>query len=150
MSEDERTPLINSGTRQPSSSWLPGINHTNKQCRTLKVYGFILAFLLLVGTYSTWLQSRMPSPLGDAQAAHTDGFAGIHAYNEYLTRFYAPHPSNSRENARIKNWLVSLCEDFQAKANEHGATMDLVANDDTKTTLSQDWFSKGKGKWGEK
>ncbi|KAI8334000.1 hypothetical protein BC941DRAFT_433564 [Chlamydoabsidia padenii] len=85
----------------------------------------------------------MPVPLGDAEAAQTNGFPGIHAYNEYLTRFYAPHPSNSRENERIKNWIVDLCGELKVKAEANGIQVETVADDPTKITLPQNWFTKG-------
>ncbi|KAI8096685.1 uncharacterized protein BX664DRAFT_257923 [Halteromyces radiatus] len=85
----------------------------------------------------------MPTPLGDAEAARTDSFPGLHAYNQYLVEFHSPHPANSRENARIKNWIVSLVEDFQTKAQQNGIVMEIISKDDTKLGIFEDIMGKG-------
>ncbi|CAO3582303.1 unnamed protein product [Absidia cylindrospora] len=78
---DERTPLINhsSGTDQAPSQWRSQCGFTTSgsknQCRTIKIYSLVIAFFLVLGSYSLWMQAQMPTPLGDVEAALSDGFA---------------------------------------------------------------------------
>ncbi|KAI8074070.1 hypothetical protein BC940DRAFT_231632 [Gongronella butleri] len=84
----------------------------------------------------------MPRPLGDAEARAVDGFAGWHAFNAYVTQFHTPHPGNSRENGRIRHWIASQLHEFQQQALDNKITIDVIANDTTKTQVRVDWFLK--------
>ncbi|KAI9300402.1 hypothetical protein BJ944DRAFT_170883 [Cunninghamella echinulata] len=83
----------------------------------------------------------MPTPLNDVEATKINGFAGLHAFNTYLTQFHTPHPPNSRENGRLYHWLGSLVQEFQLEAKQNNVQLDIITKDDTKVSIKQDWFT---------
>ncbi|CAO3658539.1 unnamed protein product [Rhizopus stolonifer] len=109
--------------------------------RTYHVYGITLGFLFLFTCFISWYRSSLPIPLSDAQAKKLDDFPGVHAYNEYLSHFTAPHPANSRENAVMKDWLGSLAIDLQKEAISRGLTMDVITNDSSRDVIPRGFFS---------
>ncbi|CAO3608439.1 unnamed protein product [Cunninghamella blakesleeana] len=154
--ESETTPLINKTNNQSSSS-----NNSNKNshcsswfkcssssqngkssCHTFKYYFSIFGFLLLFGIYIQCFQERMPTPLNDVEANDINGFAGLHAFNTYLSQFHTPHPPNSRENGRLHRWLGSLVKEFQLEAKKNNIQVDIITEDDIKVNVKQDWFTK--------
>ncbi|KAG1458229.1 hypothetical protein G6F46_000813 [Rhizopus delemar] len=53
-----------------------------------------------------------------------------------------PHPSNSRENAVMKNWLGSVATELQQEAASRGLKVDVIANDSSRDIIPQKWFSQ--------
>lgn len=131
--DDERTPLISPNLESSQESMK----------RTYHVYGTMLGFLFFFCCVIHWYRSLLPTPLSDAQANEMDDFSGIHAYNMYLSHFTAPHPSNSRENAVMKNWLGSVATELQQEAASRGLKVDVIANDSSRDIIPQKWFSQG-------
>lgn len=130
---DERTPLIR---QNPSTS------HSSK--RLYHVYGMALGFLVLFAAFIHSFRTKLPTPLSDAQARELDDFSGIHAYNEYLSRFTAPHSANTRENGVMRDWLASVSYDMQKDATARGLQMDVIGNDTSEAVVPQDWFTDSK------
>lgn len=130
-SADERTPLI-----QPQQK-------TNYK-KTIHIYGTTIGFFFLFSLVIHWYRTFLPTPLSDVQAKFVDDFPGIHAYNEYLSHFTAPHSANTRENGVMRDWIVSVATDLQNDAISRGLKMDVIGNDDSKDVFAQDWFTPGK------
>ncbi|KAI9261141.1 hypothetical protein BY458DRAFT_439657 [Sporodiniella umbellata] len=110
--------------------------------RTYHVYGIALGFLFLFSYFVHWYRTSLPLPLSDAQAIEQDDFAGVHAYNEYLSHFTAPHPPNSRENGVMKDWLGSVALELQKEAENRGLSMDVIAEDPSRTVIPDGWFNE--------
>ncbi|KAI9010931.1 hypothetical protein CLU79DRAFT_806099 [Phycomyces nitens] len=51
-----------------------------------------------------------------------------------------PHSANQRGNAVIKDWLVELAYDFQAKGTAKGLQVDVIANDTTPLVFNKNKF----------
>jgi hypothetical protein len=133
----ERTPLIQS-TRNERG---PAKKSYKRTCHT---YGTSLGFLFLFSLFIQWYRTLLPTPLSDVQAKQYDDFSGIHAFNEYLSHFTAPHSANTRENGVMRDWIASVATDLQKEATEHGVQMDIIAKDPSKDTIKQDWFTSSK------
>ncbi|KAG0170434.1 hypothetical protein DFQ28_002192 [Apophysomyces sp. BC1034] len=116
------------------------------KAHTLRTYGSILAFLFFLALTVQWIRTALPSPLSDVEAETLQDFAGLHAYNEYLSKFNSPHPVNSRANGEMKDWLVSVAEQLQTEAEANGVKMDVVANDTTKV-VAESFFSGNGEHW---
>ncbi|KAI8361714.1 hypothetical protein BD560DRAFT_404498 [Blakeslea trispora] len=110
--------------------------------RTYHVYGVTLGFLFLFSLFVHWYRAILPTPLSDIEAKKIDGFAGIHAYNEYLSHFKAPHSANTRENGVMKNWIVSVVKDLQRDALANQINMDVIANDTSRDVIAHNWFNE--------
>lgn len=133
-SNNERTPLI----EQENAPRNPSVK------KTLHIYGPTLVFLVLFSLFIHSYRTVLPTPLSDAQARDADDFSGIHAYNEYLSHFIAPHSANTRENGVMREWLVSVAKGLQQEATENGLKVDVVGHDDSIDIIKQDWFTPGK------
>ncbi|KAG0168600.1 hypothetical protein DFQ28_000616 [Apophysomyces sp. BC1034] len=127
----ERTPLL------PPHSPAP----TQSRKRTLQIYALFFGFLavLVLSVYS--IRGKLPQPLSDSEAYGSNDFAGIHSYNEYLSKFQAPHPATTRENAAIQSWLISLARNFQAEGAAKGIRVDLIDDDPTRLVAKRDRFA---------
>lgn len=134
---DERTPLIQQNHHQN-----PPTSRSNK--KSYHVYGMALGFLFLFAAFIHSFRTKLPTPLSNTQAKELDDFSGIHAYNEYLSHFTAPHSANTRENGVMRDWLASVSLDMQKEATARGLQMDVIANDTSEAVIPQDWFSESK------
>ncbi|OBZ88842.1 Vacuolar membrane protease [Choanephora cucurbitarum] len=132
--DNERTPLIRRESEVPRTSLK----------RTYHVYGVTLSFLFLFSLFVHWFRAILPTPLSDIQASKLDDFAGIHAYNEYLSHFEAPHSANTRENGVMKDWIVSVVTGLQQGADH--VKIDIIGNDTSADVISHDWFTNNE-KW---
>ncbi|KAI8138287.1 hypothetical protein BJV82DRAFT_582997 [Fennellomyces sp. T-0311] len=108
---------------------------------TLWTYTLTFGFLAIVSLLVYAIRSSLPIPLSDAAAAAVDGFPGIHAYEEYLSKLTEPHSVNSRQNIAMKKWLDSIALDLQAEAKETGVVVDVITDDQTTLAVSSDWFN---------
>jgi hypothetical protein len=115
---------------------------TNK--KSIHIYAATLGSLFLLTFFIHWYRTLLPTPLTDAQAIKVDGFAGQHAYDEYLSRFVKPHSANTRENGVMRDFFGSVALDIQKEALDHGLKMDVIANDPAVDILPHDWFSPSK------
>lgn len=128
---NERTPLI-----QPQQK--------NNLKKTIHIYGTTIGFLFLFSLVIQWYRTWLPTPLSDVQAKVVDDFSGIHAYNEYLSHFVAPHSANTRENGIMHDWIASVATSLQEDGISRGLKIDVIGNDDSKDIFAQDWFTPSK------
>ncbi|KAI7889790.1 uncharacterized protein EV154DRAFT_269738 [Mucor mucedo] len=128
VNANERTPLIQSPQK-------PNIK------KTIHVYGTTIGFLFLFSLVIHWYRTCLPTPLSDVQAKVVDDFSGIHAYNEYLSHFVAPHSANTRENGVMRDWIASVATSLQEDAISRGLKIDVIGNDPSKDVFAQDWFT---------
>lgn len=134
----ERTPLL-------KAQQLTEEQQRKKSLRkTYHIYGTSLTVLFLFAFLINWYRTYLPTPLSDAQARQLDDFPGSHAYNEYLSRFTAPHSANTRENGYMRDWLADIITDFQKDATERGVEMDVIGHDDSIEILEHKWFTPSK------
>lgn len=133
--EDERTPLLRNANQNTSGK---------SSKKSYHIYGSSLGILFLLTLFINWYRTLLPTPLSDAQARQTDNFAGIHAYNEYLSYFTSPHSANTRENGAMRDWFVSIVTGFQNDATERGLQMDVIGYDPSVDIIPQDWFTPSK------
>lgn len=136
VDNDERTPLLRNSS-QPQQTR----THARK---SYHIYGSSLGILFLFAIFINWYRTLLPTPLSDAQARQNDDFAGIHAYNEYLSRFVAPHSANTRENGVMRDWFATLVTDFQKDATDRGVPMDVIGYDPSRDIISHEWFTTSK------
>ncbi|GAN08298.1 Zn-dependent exopeptidase [Mucor ambiguus] len=132
---DERTPLVPQNHRQDPST-------AKSSKRSFHVYGMALGFLVFFAAFIHSFRTKLPTPLSDTQANELDDFSGIHAYNEYLSHFTAPHSGNTRENGVMRDWLASVSQDLQKEATARGLQMDVIANDTSEAVIPQSWFNE--------
>ncbi|KAI8638434.1 hypothetical protein BD408DRAFT_423060 [Parasitella parasitica] len=132
---NEDTPLI-----RPSHLQEPLTAKNGR--KSYHVYGMSLGFLFLFAAFVHFYRTVLPTPLSDTQARELDDFSGIHAYNEYLTRFNAPHSANTRENGLMRDWIASVATDMQKEATARGLEMDVIGNDTSEAIIPQDWFTE--------
>lgn len=138
---DELTPLIQQREQQQQQQQNTTVK-SNK--RSYHVYGMSLGFLFLFATFIHFYRAVLPTPLSDTQAKEFDDFSGIHAYNEYLSHFIAPHSANTRENGVMRDWIASVSTDMQKNAIARGLQMDVIGNDTSEAVIPQDWFGDSK------
>ncbi|KAI9470905.1 MAG: hypothetical protein EXX96DRAFT_491156 [Benjaminiella poitrasii] len=99
--------------------------------------GILFLFSFIINAY----RNVLPTPLTDEQAKALDDFSGVHAFDEYLSHFTAPHSANTRENAVMRDWIASVALDFQKVATERGLKMDVIGDDPSIDIIKQDWFT---------
>lgn len=136
----EQTPLLQRQYPEPASRASFG---ATKRATTL---GYFLLFgsLILLSIVAYGIRTPLPPALSDTAAVAADGFAGQHAYDEYLSKLTEPHSVNSRGNIIVKDWLVSLAKEFQVEAAMNGIRVDVVANDSISAIFQQNWFNDSK------
>ncbi|KAI7888595.1 uncharacterized protein EV154DRAFT_604675 [Mucor mucedo] len=127
---NEETPLLSRLIETPVKK--PSTNFT-----FVRVVGFILLLVLSVAS----IRNTLPTPLSDTEARELNDFPGIHCYNEYLSRFTAPHSANQRENGYIKDWIVELAQGFKQEATQNGIHMEIIADDPTDLVSKRNKFS---------
>lgn len=138
----ERTPLLQEQSESSRGSPAPIKNRVGRRKATA-VYAATLGFIAILVLLVHAIRSSLPSALSEAAAA--DDFAGLHAFEEYLSKLTEPHPVNSREIINMQNWLVSVVEGFQAEAAERNVQIDVVANDSSSRVVAKaNWFSESK------
>lgn len=138
-SSNEQTPLIARENTTPHEEEVPA-----SLKRTLHIYGPMLVSLFLFSFFIHSYRAALPTPLSDVQAKQADDFSGIHAYNEYLTHFIAPHSANTRENGVMRDWLASVTTGLQQEALDKGLKLDVIGHDDSKDIIKQDWYTPSK------
>lgn len=138
----ERTPLLK--TQQPSLTATEEQQRKKNYRKLYHLYGTSLSILFLFAFLINWYRTYLPPPLSDAQARRLDDFPGIHAYNEYLSHFNAPHSANTRENGVMRDWLATVVTDFQKDATKRGLQMDIVGHDDSVGIIEHNWFTPSK------
>ncbi|KAF7727558.1 hypothetical protein EC973_007432 [Apophysomyces ossiformis] len=131
----ERTPLLSTS---PSRNTQSAQSH-NK--RSWPIYSLLAGFLVILVCSVYSVRNKLPRPLSDAQARASNGFAGIHSYNEYLYKFQAPHPATTRENAAMQSWLIELAKDFQAQGAKKNLSIEIVTDDPTRLVAKRDRFA---------
>ncbi|KAF7728805.1 hypothetical protein EC973_005431 [Apophysomyces ossiformis] len=116
------------------------------KAHTLRTYGFIFSFLFFLALAVQCVRTTLPTTLSDVEAEAFDDFAGLHAYNEYLSKFNAPHPVNSRANGDMRDWLASVAEELKVEAKANGVKLEVVRKDPIKAT-SKSFFSDDGEYW---
>lgn len=122
------------------------VTTTARKSNSKLIYSYVLGSLLLLFIFVSSTRNTLPTPLSDIEARHLKDFPGIHCYNEYLSRFTAPHSANQRENGHIKDWIVKLAKEFKEEATENGIDMEIIENDPTDLVSKRNKFSTGKNK----
>lgn len=120
------------------------VNDPIKSQNTRRIYSAVLGFILVLIIFVSCIRNTLPTPLSDIEARELNDFPGIHCYNEYLSRFIAPHSANQRENGYIKDWIVELAQGFQQEAIKNGIKMEIIADDPTDIVSKRNKFSTGK------
>ncbi|KAI8889092.1 hypothetical protein K501DRAFT_239409 [Backusella circina FSU 941] len=134
--------MSESSVTNENTPLLPKPKYHSPKRKSFHIYASTLGSLLLFSFLIHWYRTILPTPLSDAQAKQVDGFAGIHAYNEYLSHFNAPHSANSRQNGHMRDWISSIAEDLQGEAAQKGLTMDVISKDPSTLAFRQDWFKE--------
>lgn len=101
----ERTPLLADqqqvqvqAPKKPSASW--------------QIYLLITGIFAFLGIFSYCIRASLPEALTDEQAAAVGGFAGQHAFDEYLSVLTEPRPGSSRANRKYREWLLHTVRDI--------------------------------------
>lgn len=139
----EQTPLL-SHHEPATRSRSPLHLLPNQRKRAAFVYLFTFGFIALLALAVHGVRVALPEALSDRSAQAKNGFAGMHAFETYLSRFTEPHPVNSRENIAMKAWLDSLAFDFQKEGQKTGVQVDVVTKDGIVVANENVWFAKSK------
>jgi hypothetical protein len=114
-----------------------------KRNTTKLIYSYVFGLTFLLIAFVTFIRDTLPTPLSDIEAREYNDFPGIHCYNEYLSRFTAPHSANQKENGYIKEWIVDLAHGFKEEATKNGIDMEIIADDPTDLVSKRNKFSTG-------
>lgn len=101
----ERTPLL--AEQQQTQVQAP-----KKSSASWQIYLLITGIFAFLGIFSYCVRSSLPEALSDERAAAVGGFAGQHAYDEYLTVLTEPRPGSSRANRKYREWLLHTVRDM--------------------------------------
>ncbi|ORX46509.1 hypothetical protein DM01DRAFT_1386182 [Hesseltinella vesiculosa] len=93
------------------------------------LWTLIALAVFLWGIYDC--RSVLPRALSDVEAQDQQDFAGLHAYNDYLTKFNMPHSGNQIGNQDIYLWIADQVEQLAAIAKQNDITVDVIAKDNT-------------------
>lgn len=153
----EQTPLLNNPNQQGSSvqkqyqARIPNASSTSSAVPTttthgspLKSYIYLFAAIAVVVLSVFAVCAPLPVALSDTAAEAKHDFAGLHAYNAYLSHLTEPHSVNSRAIIRMQQWLGDLAGEFQLEAKANGLNLDVIVNDTTRAVIRQDWFADSK------
>ncbi|CAO3628802.1 unnamed protein product [Mucor hiemalis] len=117
------------------------INTPPKRSTSKLIYAYIFGLTFLLVAFVTHVRNTLPTPLSDIEARELNDFPGIHCYNEYLSRFTAPHSANQKENGKIKDWIVDLAKEFKKEATDNGIDMEIISDDPTDLVSKRNKFS---------
>ncbi|KAI9288467.1 hypothetical protein BC943DRAFT_301581 [Umbelopsis sp. AD052] len=109
----ERTPLLAEQTR---------VQAPKKASATWKIYIVITGIFAFLAIFSYCLRSSLPEALTDEQAAAVGGFAGQHAFDEYLSVQTEPRAGSSKANRHLREWLLRTVRDL---SNNHTASVEI-------------------------
>ncbi|KAI9316792.1 hypothetical protein BX666DRAFT_2155425 [Dichotomocladium elegans] len=146
--DDEQTPLLDTPVsarqrRHHSGGGSELATLRKKKHWAIWIYGLVLGFTCFLALFVYGVRSSLPTPLSDRAAEAADAFAGIHAYEAYLTQFtQQPHPVNSRENIAVKSWLDSVVLDLEREAIDRGVKVDVITNDETVIMAAERFWGK--------
>jgi hypothetical protein len=109
----ERTPLLaeqqqTQAAKKSSASW--------------KIYIIITGIFAFLGIFSYCVRSTLPEALTDEKAAAIGGFAGQHAFDEYLSVMTEPRAGSSKGNRNHREWLLRTVRDL---SNNYTASVEI-------------------------
>lgn len=137
--------MVSSRTDTEETPLLSRIIHTPPKRSTSKlIYAYVFGLTFLLVAFVSNVRNTLPTPLSDIEARELNDFPGIHCYNEYLSRFTAPHSANQKENGKIKEWIVELAREFKKEATHNGIDMEIISDDPTDLVSKRNKFSTGK------
>ncbi|KAI8582948.1 hypothetical protein K450DRAFT_225601 [Umbelopsis ramanniana AG] len=110
----ERTPLL---AEQQQAQAPP-----KKSSASWKIYIVISGIFAFLAIFSYCVRSSLPEALTDEQAAAINGFAGQHAFDEYLSGQIEPRPGSSKANRNYRQWLLRTVRDL---SNNHTASVEI-------------------------
>ncbi|KAI8068242.1 hypothetical protein BC940DRAFT_346598 [Gongronella butleri] len=143
----ERTPLLNQASSHTEDGQEHVVASSRRQLghmrRSWQSYASVFAAVVvfLLGIYAC--RSALPRALSDVEAYEANDFAGLHAYNEYLTRFAMPHSGNQVGNAEMYQWIAGHVEDLAAVAHSNKIKADVITSDNTTLVTQSNRFVKG-------
>ncbi|KAF9195642.1 hypothetical protein BGZ50_004040 [Haplosporangium sp. Z 11] len=100
----------------------------------------MISYLVISGIIS-FKRLSLPSPKSVADARKPHDFSAEWAWQHLEQIAQRPHPINSRDNLRIREYLVQTVKDLQAEALSVNRTVEL-ADDNVKLTLGKNFLSK--------
>ncbi|ORZ01204.1 hypothetical protein BCR43DRAFT_486540 [Syncephalastrum racemosum] len=154
---NEQTPLLSNSNQQGSSlqkqyqtqvpnasssrSGIPTAPVTTDNKSPIKTYAYLFTAIAIVVLSVFAACAPLPVALSETAAETAHDFAGLHAYNAYLSRLTEPHSVNSRAIIRMQQWLGDLAGEFKLEAEANGLNLDVIVNDTTRTNIRSDWFA---------
>ncbi|KAG0205445.1 hypothetical protein BGX28_002975 [Mortierella sp. GBA30] len=146
----EESPLLQgaAGHNQPpsSASWKNDrrpatsmINHGSWR-RMAGVLFLMAVSYIVIGSIVSFKRLALPSPKSVADAVNPDDFSAEWAWQHLAQIAQRPHPTNSRDNLRIRAYLIQTVRELQSEAKEVNRTVEL-GEDHVKLALTRNLLS---------
>ncbi|KAG0266914.1 hypothetical protein BG011_000053 [Mortierella polycephala] len=139
----EESPLLQGSE---STAWKNGARPATSiinQGSWRRMSGILLMMVisyLVIGGIVSYKRLSLPSPKSVVDARGPNDFSAEWAWQHLEQIAQRPHPINSRENLRIRNYLIQAVKDLQNEAHYVNRTVEL-ADDHVKLTLTKNFLS---------
>ncbi|KAG0302835.1 hypothetical protein BGZ98_007191 [Dissophora globulifera] len=134
----EESPLLQS-TATPRRPARAVINQGSWR-RMAGVFLLMTISYLVIGSIVSYKRLSLPPPRPVAAAVRPYDFSAEWAWKHLEQIAQQPHPLNSRENLRVRNYLVQVVKELQEEARLLNRTVE-IGNDDVKLTLARNFLS---------
>ncbi|KAG0341745.1 hypothetical protein BG000_008169 [Podila horticola] len=132
----EHTPLLSDpATKQPYQTPSNRINQGSWR-RMAGVFLLIVVSYIVIGAITSYKRLSLPEPLSVEEATRPSDFSAKWAWQHLEQIAQKPHPLNSRENLRIREYLIHTVQQLQKEAQLLNRTVEL-GDDHVKLTLTK-------------
>lgn len=136
----EHTPLLSDpalGQQYQTSS-----NRINQGSwrRMTGVFLLMVVSYIVIGAITSYKRLSLPKPLSVEEATGPNDFSAKWAWQHLEQIAQKPHPVNSRENLRIRKYLVEVVQQLQKEAELRNRTIEL-GDDSVKLTMAKNFLS---------
>ncbi|KAF9430486.1 hypothetical protein BGZ94_006565 [Podila epigama] len=139
----EHTPLLTRSSSDPELRDLrtPASRMNQGSWRRMAgVFLLMVVSYLVIGAVISYKRHALPEPLSVEEATGPNDFAGKWAWQHLEQIAQKPHPINSRENLRVRDYLVQTVRKLQDEAKALGRTVE-VADDHVKLSMAKNILS---------
>ncbi|KAF9304625.1 hypothetical protein BGZ74_001011 [Mortierella antarctica] len=136
----EYTPLLSDPTsKQPYQTPSNRINQGSWR-RMAGVFLLMVVSYIVIGAITSYKRLSLPAPLSIDEAKGPNDFSAKWAWQHLEQIAQKPHPINSRENLRIREYLIQTVQQLQKEAQLLNRTVEL-GDDHVKLTLAKNFLS---------
>ncbi|KAF9315502.1 hypothetical protein BG003_002960 [Podila horticola] len=132
----EHTPLLSDpASKQPYQTPSNRINQGSWR-RMAGVFFLMVVSYIVIGAITSYKRLSLPEPLSVEEATRPSDFSAKWAWQHLEQIAQKPHPLNSRENLRIREYLIHTVQQLQKEAQLLNRTVEL-GDDHVKLTLTK-------------